>query len=104
MEKRKAHYQLSSVIALVQARGIASFTKTAIDGGRQMGFTSSEMIAIVCGLKPQWLYKSMTTYVDPTVWQDVYHAPSSRGMVYIKVTLRENGAPVIQFKELQHGS
>jgi len=104
MEKRKPHYQLSLVIELVKARGIASFTKTAIDGGRQMGFTSSEMIGIVCGLKSQWLYKSMTTYANPTIWQDVYHAPSARGIVYIKVTLRENGAIVIQFKELQHGS
>jgi motility quorum-sensing regulator/GCU-specific mRNA interferase toxin len=46
----------------------------------------------------------MTTYADATVWQDVYHAPSSRGTIYIKVTLRENGLPVIQFKELQHGA
>jgi motility quorum-sensing regulator/GCU-specific mRNA interferase toxin len=55
VEKRKAHYPLSLVIASVRAVGIASFTKTAIDGGRQMGFTSSEMIDVVCGLKPQWL-------------------------------------------------
>jgi motility quorum-sensing regulator/GCU-specific mRNA interferase toxin len=55
MEKRKAHYELSRVIALVRTGGIASFTKTALDGGRQMGFTSSEMVAVVCSLRPQWL-------------------------------------------------
>ena len=100
MEKRKAHYALPLVIASVTQRGISAFTKTAIDGGRQMGFTSHEMIEAVCGLRPQWLHKSMTTYADSSIWQDVYHAPSSRGTIYIKVTLRENGAPVIQFKEL----
>lgn len=101
MEKRRAHYPLSHIVALVRARGIVCFTKTAIDGGRQMGFTSAEMIDIVCGLKSKWLYKSMTTYADRKVWQDVYHVPSARGTIYIKLTLRENGPPVIQFKELQ---
>ena len=34
------------------------------------------------------------------IWQDVYHATLKTGLVaYIKVTLRENGALVVQFKE-----
>jgi len=45
-------------------------------------------------------YKSMTTYADHRVWQDVYHAPCPNGkMAYIKLTLQD-GAVVIQFKEL----
>ena len=44
-------------------------------------------------------YKSMTTYADQRVWQDVYHAATPiRKDAYIKITLRD-AAPVIQFKE-----
>jgi motility quorum-sensing regulator/GCU-specific mRNA interferase toxin len=46
-------------------------------------------------------YKSMTSYADHRVWQDVYHALCPNGRkAYIKVTLRADGAVVIQFKEL----
>jgi motility quorum-sensing regulator/GCU-specific mRNA interferase toxin len=55
---------------------------------------------VICGLTRKDLYKSMTTYADSSVWQDVYHADTPAGMAYVKVTLRADGAPVIQFKEL----
>ena len=64
-----------------------------------MGWTSAEMLAVVASLTRQHFEKSMTTYADHRVWQDVYHAPTPvRLDAYIKVTLRET-APVIQFKE-----
>lgn len=45
-------------------------------------------------------YKSMTTHADHRIWQDVYHADLSSGLqAYIKLTLREKGSVVIQFKE-----
>ena len=100
MEKRKAHYDLSALIGDVRRRGVASFTKTALDGGRRMGLTTEEMIEAVCSLTPACLYKSMTTYADGRVWQDVYHADTPSGKAYVKLTMREDGAPVIQFKEL----
>ena len=31
-------------------------------------------------------YKSMTSYGDHRVWQDVYHVPSEAGMLYVKFT------------------
>jgi motility quorum-sensing regulator / GCU-specific mRNA interferase toxin len=100
MEKRRAHYDLSAIIDDVRKLRAAAFTKTALDGGRKMGFTSAEMVEIVCGLSSKQLYKSMTTNADSTVWQDVYRAKTIRGTAYIKVTRREYGPPVIQFKEL----
>ena len=45
-------------------------------------------------------YKSMTTHADHRIWQDVYHADLNPGLqACIKLTLRENGSVVIQFKE-----
>lgn len=77
----------------------AAFTKTAIDGGRAMGLTTAEMVQVVCSLNRTNFYKSMTTYADHSVWQDVYHAMTPVGRVaYIKLT-QVNGRPVVQFKE-----
>ena len=57
------------------------------------------MLAVVSSLSRKHFQKSMTTYADHRVWQDVYHAPTpARLEAYIKITLRGT-APVIQFKE-----
>lgn len=75
------------------------FTKSAVDGGRQMGLTSGEMLAVIASPCGADFYKSMTTHKDHRVWQDVYHTPTPTGVdAYIKVTLQE-GTFVISFKE-----
>jgi motility quorum-sensing regulator/GCU-specific mRNA interferase toxin len=99
VEKRSPHYDLAEIQADVKRLGAAAFTKTALDGGRAMGLTSREMLAVIASLGRRDFYKSMTTYADHRVWQDVYHAATPvRKEAYIKVTLSD-GAPVIQFKE-----
>ena len=99
MEKRTPHYNLARIQADVARLGAAAFTKTALDGGRAMGLTSAEMLGVIASLTRRDFYKSMTTYADHRVWQDVYHAPTPvRKDAYIKITMRA-AAPVIQFKE-----
>lgn len=99
MEKRKPHYDLVQVQAITARLGAAAFTKGAMDGGRTMGLTTSEMLAVIAALFRRDFQKSMTTFTDHRVWQDVYHAATPAGKIaYIKVTMRDN-APVIQFKE-----
>ena len=100
MEKKKPHYPLSEVQRVVEARGVNAFTATALTGAAALGLSCEQAVVVVLGLKQKDLYKSMTTHADHTIWQDVYHARLKPGlMVYIKVTLRENGTIVIQFKE-----
>jgi motility quorum-sensing regulator/GCU-specific mRNA interferase toxin len=99
VEKRTPHYDLAPVQADVARLGVAAFTKTALDGGRAMGLTSAEMLAVIAALTRRNFYKSMTTYADHRIWQDVYYpATPARKEAYIKVTMRGT-APVIQFKE-----
>ena len=87
------------VQADVARSGAAAFTKTALDGGRTMGLTTAEMLAVIASLSRSEFYKSMTTFSDHRVWQDVYHAATPVGKyAYIKISLRD-AAPVIQFKE-----
>jgi motility quorum-sensing regulator/GCU-specific mRNA interferase toxin len=99
VEKRTPHYDLARVQADVARLGAAAFTKSAMDGGRTMGLTTAEMLAVIVSLTRRDFYKSMTTYADHRVWQDVYRASTPvRKDAYIKITLRD-AAPVIQFKE-----
>ena len=74
------------------------FTMTAVSGGAAMGFNVGEMLDVVSSLENKNLYKSMTAHADHTVWHDVYHADTRRGVVYLKLTIVEN-LLIISFKE-----
>jgi motility quorum-sensing regulator / GCU-specific mRNA interferase toxin len=64
-----------------------------------MGLTSREMLAVIAELTRRNFYKSMTTYADHSIWQDVYYSPTAVDReAYIKITLGDT-APVIQSKE-----
>jgi len=71
----------------------------AIEG---WGLCAIDVLQAIQGLTRATFYKSMTTHADHRVWQDVYHANTRRGQAYVKFTLRENGAVVISFKELDN--
>ncbi|CAK0763896.1 motility quorum-sensing regulator / GCU-specific mRNA interferase toxin [Gammaproteobacteria bacterium] len=99
MEKRKAHYDLETVKAILAKRGVDTFTQTALRGIDDMGLTQAEGVMVVLSLRHDMFLKSMTTHADHRVWQDVYHAPCPNGKIaYIKLTIQA-GATVIQFKE-----
>lgn len=99
MEKKKAHYSLASIKALVARDGLQVFTATARSGFMGMGLSATEAVAVVASLSGDMLFKSMTTHADHQLWQDVYHAPCPNGKTaYIKLTMQD-GALVIQFKE-----
>lgn len=99
MEKRTPHYSLVAIQAQVATNGVMAFTLTALRGGWSMGLTSEDMLATVADLTRRDFYKSMTTYRDHRVWQDVYHGQCPNGLTaYIKFTQVAERV-VIQFKE-----
>ena len=99
MEKRTPHCRLPVIKALIQA-GKVRTTHAARTGATALGLDYAGMLAVVIALQPTDFYKSMTTHADHCIWQDVYHAELESGLkAYIKLTLRENGIVVIQFKE-----
>jgi len=66
------------------------FTATAVRGGLEMGLTRAQMREVIARLTRRDFYKSMTTYRDHRVWQDVYHARCQNGQIaYIKLTHTE---------------
>jgi motility quorum-sensing regulator/GCU-specific mRNA interferase toxin len=56
------------------------------------------MIATVMALEPKDFYKSMTTYADHRLWQDVYHPSTAFGDVYLKLTVVDD-VLIVSFKE-----
>jgi motility quorum-sensing regulator/GCU-specific mRNA interferase toxin len=57
------------------------------------------MVAIVLTLTPKDFYKSMTTYSDNTIWQDVYRPTTEYGDIYLKLTVVDD-VLIVSFKEL----
>jgi len=57
------------------------------------------MLSIVRKLLPSDFYKSMTTYTDHRVWQDVYRAQTTVGRVYLKLMVVDD-LLIVSFKEL----
>jgi motility quorum-sensing regulator / GCU-specific mRNA interferase toxin len=64
-----------------------------------LGLDFAEMLAIVGVLTPSDFYKSMTTYTNHQIWQDVYRPLTEVGEVYLKLTVVED-VLIISFKEL----
>ncbi len=96
MEKRKPHAPLSSVKALIGA-GKVRATFSAMSGAAQIGLDLEAMIEVVMTLKPADFYKSMTTYKDAAVWQDVYRPKIGPDEVYVKLTIMD-GVVIVSFK------
>ena len=100
MKKRKPHYPLEDIKKKVRSDGADTFTKTAIENSKAMGLTIEQTIEVVCSMTSGCFYKSMTTHASNKIWQDVYFPPTPTGKTaYVKVTLRDVGSIVIQFKD-----
>lgn len=99
MEKYTPHYDLAVIKADVRRLGAKAFTRAAKRTAEALDLDISEMQSIIYALKNRMLYKSMTTYADHRIWQDVYHIHSHDLEIYIKVTYCSgSNPPVISFK------
>jgi motility quorum-sensing regulator/GCU-specific mRNA interferase toxin len=98
MEKRTPHCQLPVVKALIRD-GRVRATFSALSGAAALGINFDGMLAIVMALTTRDFYKSMTTYADHRVWQDVYRPSTEAGEIYLKLTVVAD-VLIVSFKEL----
>ena len=103
MEKRRPHYTLPRVKALIE-EGAYRVTRTALRcAARDFGYVeASELAECVLGLQVKDLYKSMTTFHDSTLWQDVYHPRIEGTPAYVKIQIVDDITVVISFKTLEN--
>ena len=97
MQKRVAHYSLRSIKDLIK-EGQYFITKTARVDYINLGLDDEEVIEIIMSLINQDLHKSMTSYSNNKIWQDVYYKNIDDLELYIKLQITEK-AIVISFKE-----
>lgn len=97
MEKKTPHYKLVRAQALI-AQGAYRATMSARTGAAALGLGLDEMLVVVLGLTRADFDKSMTTYADHTIWQDVYKPSTAVGPVYLKLTVIDD-VLIVSFKE-----
>jgi len=98
VEKRTPHCKLPVVKALIEV-GKVRATFTALSGGAALGLDFEGMVGVVMALTTQDFHKSMTTYADHRIWQDVYRPMTEVGEVYLKLTVIDD-VLIVSFKEL----
>ena len=86
MEKRKPTYDLEAFKAAFSSPSKLSLTGTALRSAAELGFGAAEIVGVIQTMQRSQFYKSMTAYSDHTSWQDVYHAQSQAGVLYVKFT------------------
>jgi len=86
VEKRKPAYDLGAIKSAFSSVDRLNVTGSALRGAAALGFGRKDMVEIIQGLERRHFYKSMTSFADHRQWQDVYHAPSDQGLLYVKFT------------------
>ena len=102
MEKRKPHYDLKTFKVLFASVSTRIITKKARSNAVTLGYMNEDdMVSVIDQLGMAHFHKSMTSYYDYTIWQDVYRYQDDKdNHLYIKVQFSVDGkkAILIQIK------
>lgn len=85
-EKRKPTYDLAAFKTAFDSVERLNVTGTAVRAAAALGFDRDDIVATIQTMHRAQFYKSMTSYEDHRIWQDVYHVPSPVGVLYVKFT------------------
>jgi len=103
-EKRKPTYDLEAFKSVFARVETLSVTGVALKTAASLGFGRSEIVATIKTMQRRHFYKSMTSYLDHCVWQDVYYVPSGVGDLYVKFTAdRLTEFLLLSFQEKDNG-
>jgi len=99
MEKRNPSYHLKGIQMAFQTVSDLRLTRTARRTITELGLNLEDTVMIIQSLEKRDFYKSMTTYADHRVWQDVYHANFNGLALYIKFAMDNEGHLIVSFKD-----
>ena len=97
-EKKKPTYDLEAFKADFGSTDSLNVTGAAMRSAAALGFGRAEIAATIQTMERQHFYKSMTSYADHRIWQDVYLVPSEVGTLYVKFTANL----LLSFKEREN--
>lgn len=84
MEKRRPTYDLVAIQSALGAVERLAITVSAYRDATSLGFDRSGIVEVVASIQRRMFVKSMTTFADHRVWQDVYHVPAQGLILYVK--------------------
>ncbi|MBW1778124.1 MAG: type II toxin-antitoxin system MqsR family toxin [Deltaproteobacteria bacterium] len=104
MEKRRPHYPLETFKRLFFSERSRIITQTAREGAVTMGYMDDDdIMAVISRLGTKQFVKSMTTYKNHRIWQDVYqYEDENDNILYIKVQLSSDYKKAILVQMKKH--
>eukprot|EP01035_Chromulina_nebulosa_P054170 gene54170-74156_t len=79
VEKLKPSYRLGAIQRAFDSADHLAATTTALISAAALGFDREGIVQTIATMTPKMFQKSMTTYADHRIWQDVYNVPAVRG-------------------------
>jgi motility quorum-sensing regulator/GCU-specific mRNA interferase toxin len=99
VEKRRPRHSLAGIKAEFSEVAALRITRTALTCASALDISLEDVVAVIQSLTAKDFYKSMTSQVASSIWQDVYHATWRGTALYVKFTTDREGYLVISFKE-----
>ena len=101
MEKRKPTFDLRTVKKLVKNPATRIITRQALKDTTVLGWNEDDIVTCIGQLTSQDFYKSMTTYTNSRIWQDVYYPTYEEVELYVKVQIGggDENVVIISFKK-----
>jgi motility quorum-sensing regulator/GCU-specific mRNA interferase toxin len=91
-EKRRPHYDLAAIQAQFARPDGYRITVTAQDFAfGVLGLDREGVGDLVGSVQRRHFIKSMTSFTDYRIWQDVYHVPFEDVVLYVKFTKDKDG-------------
>ncbi|MFH1558336.1 MAG: type II toxin-antitoxin system MqsR family toxin [Pseudomonadota bacterium] len=84
MEKRRPTYDLEAIKLALGSVDRLAMTTAALRDATALGFDRGGIVETILGIERRMFFKSMTTFADHRVWQDVYHVPARGLTLYVK--------------------
>jgi|SRR5690348_7864289 len=100
MEKLRPHYRLTDIKAAFADPTKLNRSFGSKQGADALGMDDQTVIDVIQALAPADFEKSMTSYSNHQVWQDVYKPQTGGTELYVKFTLDDmNALILVSFKE-----
>jgi motility quorum-sensing regulator / GCU-specific mRNA interferase toxin len=84
VEKRRATYDLDAIKIAIGSIETLAITTSALRDAIGLGFDRAGIVDVISSIDRKMFVKSMTTFADHRVWQDVYHVPAHDLVLYVK--------------------
>jgi motility quorum-sensing regulator / GCU-specific mRNA interferase toxin len=84
MERRRPTHDLDAVKRALGSTDTLAVTTSALRDAAALGFDRGGIVETILSIEPRMFFKSMTTFTDHRVWQDVYHMPARGLTLYVK--------------------